>query len=387
MPTTFPLIAAGWRGAVGWANEAGNYGVAPTSTAYNWVGAVQNAKGTADKQPIFVYRMDGSTNYPAYLLKGIKNVDFTITYWPQPLSNSGVLSDLGLLVDDINNIGVNTNSHSFIIKDFDTNATYTITGAIANQVRISGKAGNALEVEVTYWCQNILKGLPTGATFPTDPGIAHPICIPFFFSQENIQIPTGSPQVQTLTFTATITNNLQRVPQFGTDVIRSIPTLLRKADGVLTATFNNLTDFPNEVNVSNIQGTTTSASGTVLTDTNQSFTVNAFIGMTLTYFTGPAAGQKQVILSNTATTITTAAFSPVPTGGGGDAYLVDLDSAPSGLSQQEISLKLGILSLPATTYWLTYTGAVLPKIDLTMPIADLVALDLPWTATGATVHI
>jgi hypothetical protein len=198
-------------------------------------------------------------------------------------------------------------------------------------VRISGKTGGALEVEVTYWCQNIIwgsgdTGLPLGVTFPTDPGIADPTNVPFYFSQESVQIPTATPQVQALTFTGTITNNLQRVPQFNTDVIRSIPTLTRKADGTITATFATMSDVPNESNV-------------------------------------PYA------------------YTAVRT-----TPYVDTETAPSGLAQQAITLKLGYKSSTATTYYLTYTGAVLPKIDLTLPIADLVAVELPWTATGATVH-
>jgi hypothetical protein len=325
MVTTFPLISAGWRAAVGWYPEA-TYGTAVPSVQYYWVGAVQNLKATIDKNPIFVYRMNGNTNFPAYLLKGQRNVDFTITYWPQPLSNTGVLSDLGLLVDDINNIGINTVSHSFVIKDFENGNVYTVTGAVANSVRISGKTGAALEVEITYWCQNILDGLPTGVTFPNDPGIATPVCIPFYFSQESIQVPAGTPKAQALTFTATITNNLQRVPQFGTDVIRSIPTLTRKADGTLTATYDT-------IDVAGSYG----------------FANESKIPYTTAY--------------------------------------ADTETAPSGLSQQEISLKLGTLSLPATNYYLNYTGAVLPKIDLTTPIADLVALSLDWTATNAAVSL
>jgi hypothetical protein len=313
MATTFPLIAAGWRAAVGWYGES-TYGTAPTSVQYKWVGAVQSMKGTIDKQPIFVYRMDGSTDFPAYLLKGIRNVDFTITYWPQ---------DIAIMVDQINQLGLSTVSHSFIIKDFDTGNTYTVTGAIANTVRISGRTGQALEVEVTYWCQNILwgsgnAGLPSGATFSSDPGN-----VPFFFSQESVQIPSATPKPQTLTFTATITNNLQRVPQFNTDVIRSIPTLTRKADGTITATFAAMNDVANESNVP------------------YEFTA-------------------------------------------GTTPYVDTETAPSGLSQQTIRVVLGVNGV--TTYYLDYTGAVLPKIDLTIPIADLVALELPWTATGATVH-
>jgi hypothetical protein len=261
--------------------------------------------------------MDGMTDFPAYLLKGQRNVDFTITYWPQ---------DINLLLDDINNLGLDTNSHSFIIKNFDTGATYTIIGCLPSQVTVSGKTGQALEITLTYWGQNILEGLPTGATFSTDPGN-----VPFYFAQESVQVPTGTPQPQTLTFTGTITNNLKRVPQFGTDVIRSIPTLTRKADGELTATFATLGDYPNETNIF------------------PSATVGA--GNTPPY-------------SN-------------PTG-------VDpSESAASGLSQQEISLLLGVNGV--TSYYLNYTGAVIPKVDLTNPISDLTALVLDWTATGVNV--
>lgn len=314
--TTFPTVASGWRGAVGWYDEA-TYGVAPTSQQYKWVGAAQDLKGTVDKQPIFVYRMDGSTNFPAYLLKGQRKVDFVITYWPQ---------DINLLIDDINNIGTATNSHSFIIQDYDTGATYTVTGCVASQVRVSGKTANALEIQITYQCQNILEGLPTGATFHSDPGN-----VPFFFSQESVQVPAGSPQPQSLTFTGTITNNLKQVPQFGTDVIRSIATLVRTADGELTATFATLSDYPNETNI----------------------------------FPSATVGASN-----------TPPYSN-PTG-------VDpSESAASGLSQQEISLLIGTNG--ATSYYLNFTGAVIPKVDLTTPISDIVAVTLDWTATGANV--
>jgi hypothetical protein len=69
-------------------------------------------------------------------------------------------------------------------------------------------------------------------------------------------------------------------------------------------------------------GTTTSASPTVLTDTNLSLTINALKGAILTYTSGPAAGQSQGIASNTSDTITTGTFSPAPTVGGGDAFSV-----------------------------------------------------------------
>lgn len=314
---------------MGWYPEA-TYGTAVPSVQYHWVGAVQSMKATIDKQPILVYRMDGSTDFPAYLLKGVRNVDFSITYWPQ---------DIALLLDDINNIGLSTVSHTFIIEDFDTTNTYTITGAVANTVTITGKTANALEVTITYWCQNIIwgtgvAGLPVGVTFSADP-----LNTPFFFSQESVQIPSGTPQVQALTFTGTITNNLYRVPQFGTDVIRSVPTLTRKAEGTLTATFASINDVPNERNVP-----------------------YEYTAVRTTPYLDP----EQLLTPPT----------------------------PSGLSQQTIRLILGLQGAGAnypptpavgTVFYLDYAGAVLPKIDLTVPISDLVAVELPWTATNATV--
>lgn len=328
MPTTFPLMAAGWRAAIGWLPEA-QYGFAPTGGNYNWVGAVQEIKATIDKQPLLVYRMDGQTDFPAYILEGQRNVELVITYWPQ---------DISMLLDDINNIGTATVSHSFIIYNYDTQTSYTVTGCIANTVTVNGKTGEALEVKVDYWCQNIMLGFPSGVTFsnlPTDIGV-----VPFYFSEESVQIPSGTPKPQSLTFTGTITNNLQRVYQFGKDYVRTIPTLTRKAEGSLTATFD--------------------AFNTGTFDEGFRFLSNIL----------PTA---QSLGSNNETSYT------------------DIETAASGLSQQEISLLLGAnypsninTNIP-TLYYLNFTGAVLPKIDLDTPIADKVALAINWTATGGNI--
>ena len=337
MATVFPLIAAGWRAAAGWAEE-GQYGFAPATIPYTWVGAIQEIHATIDKQPILVYRMDGMTDFPAYLLEGQRNVELVITYFPQ---------DITLLTDVINNVGTSSAvSHSFVIYNYDTQMAYTITGCIAATVTVNGQAGESLSVVIDYWCQNIMLGFPGGVTtlagwegnggaLPVDPGIADPTNIPFFFRQEDLEIPTGTPKPQTLTFTGTITNNLQRVYQFGKDYVRTIPTLLRKAEGSLTATFDSFT------------------TGTY--DEGYQYAANIL----------PTA---QSVGSNNETTYT------------------DPEAAtPSGLSQQNISLLLGLKSSGPTSYYLNYTGAVLPKIDLDTKITDLVALSLEWTATGAAV--
>jgi hypothetical protein len=281
--------------------------------------------------------MDGSTDFPAYLLKGQRKVDFTITYWPQNIGGLGSGDGTqGILYDMINSLGLNTVAHSFIVKNYDTGATYTITGCIATTVQINGKTGQALEVQVVYQGQNIATNLPVGTNFNSDPGAPY---IPFYFSQESVIFSEDTSPVampQSLTFNATITNNLNQVPQFGTDVLRSIATLTRKADGTLTATFADVDDYPGETNIfPDVQ-----------------------VGATNTPpYSDPTGVDPSEPLSTT----------------------------PTGLNQQTIRLVLGTKGL--TTYYLDYTGAVVPKVDLTNPIADLTAVALDWTATGASVHI
>ena len=305
--TTFPTIGSGWRAAVNWSPEA-VYGEAPTNLAYTWVGAVQSFEGDVDKQPILVYRMDGSTDFPAYILKGQRNVTFTITFWPQ---------DINLLTYCINYVGTSSAaSLSFIIKDYDTGETWTVTGCVANKITVNGKTGTPLSVEVDFNAQNILRGgLPTGATFSSDTGV-----VPFFFSQETVYFNNSTPQPQTLTFQGTITNNLSVVPQFGTDIIRSIVSLTRVAEGQVTATFASLADYYNEGNIP--------------------------------------------------------WYTQYP--------YTDMETDPTGLSPQTIVLLLGVNG--DTNFYLTFSNAKLPEIDLTYPIADLVGVQLPWTAQAVTVQ-
>jgi hypothetical protein len=71
-----------------------------------------------------------------------------------------------------------------------------------------------------------------------------------------------------------------------------------------------------------VTGTTTNATSTVLNDTSETWTTNQYVGYYLEYTSGPAKGQDERIISNTAINITTAAFNPAPTADGGDAFTV-----------------------------------------------------------------
>ena len=70
-------------------------------------------------------------------------------------------------------------------------------------------------------------------------------------------------------------------------------------------------------------GNTVSATSTVLTTSTMSgVTTNSLRGYYLSYTSGPAAGQNELITANTLTTITTAAFSPAPDASTPDAFTV-----------------------------------------------------------------
>ena len=76
------------------------------------------------------------------------------------------------------------------------------------------------------------------------------------------------------------------------------------------------------------------------------------------------------------------------TGSNSETTYTDPEEAASGLSQQCLSLRLGINYVgnlrngTATAFWLNFPGAVLPTIDLDTKITDLVALQLTWESTG-----
>jgi hypothetical protein len=67
--------------------------------------------------------------------------------------------------------------------------------------------------------------------------------------------------------------------------------------------------------------TTTGTNATVMNDTTESWGTNSLIGFSLVYADGPAMGLSEVILSNTATSVTTNAFSIAPDNSG-DTYLI-----------------------------------------------------------------
>ncbi len=78
-------------------------------------------------------------------------------------------------------------------------------------------------------------------------------------------------------------------------------------------------------------GTTTAGTtSTTLTDSALTLIANALVGDTLTYTSGTAAGHSQAITANTATTISTAAFSPGPAGSG-DTFTVGVCSLESNI--------------------------------------------------------
>jgi hypothetical protein len=113
--------------------------------------------------------------------------------------------------------------------------------------------------------------------------------------------------------------------------------------------------------IGHLTGVTTSTSSTVLTDTSLTAPTNWLVNAFLTYTSGPAAGQSLIISANTATTITTGAFSPIPTALGGDSYRIDGDSnvVNTNIPPNQISKNIGTLTLAvedSQPLWTTWTS-------------------------------
>jgi hypothetical protein len=233
----FPLIASGYRALLNYKVET-SYGTAPTSTAYNWYGAVQSWTATEDKKAFLVYRSDGSiaSRYPSYILQGTREIDVEVKYYPQ---------DINVLTDMINNVTgdatTSPKSHTLLFKHFDiqqqgsgTIGEYYATGAVADRITIAGRTGMPLEVTINYMCQDFFESLPSGATFTSvDPGT-----VPFFFKNESLSVG-GGVLARTLEFNETITNNVKRVAQFGQYFIRAEPVQIARAQGTFRVTFQS----------------------------------------------------------------------------------------------------------------------------------------------------
>lgn len=255
------IIATGYRSKVAYQNEtisSGIYGQIPINTTYKWIGAATEVVAHLDQQPIIIYRLDGISRFPSYILQGARQVDLDVTFFPQ---------DITLLNDVIN--FPQSNSHTFGISYTDINQGVTVNGAVANTIRFEGRTGQALATTVSYYAQNISNSSPTGITYPTDPGNN-----PFYFTGESVSF-AGTTMTRVLQFDATVTNNLQRVYQFGQAYVRAIPRLNARIEGTLQVTFADMSDFNNVINMSGstmvinlgVDGTSTTRSLTVSTAT------------------------------------------------------------------------------------------------------------------------
>jgi hypothetical protein len=236
----FPLIAKGYALASQFAIET-SYGTPPTyvgiGNPYKWIGSVQTTTVTEDKKPILVYRSDGTvaSRFPKYILQGAREIDVNITYIPQDIN--ALLSAIGTWSSTL------PNSHTLVFAAQDitqqglgTEGYYYAVGCVANQVTINAKIGQPLSVSIDYYCQDFFEGLPGGLTYSTfqgDTGV-----VPFFFKNESLAI-AGNTLARTLDFQETITNNVERVYQFGQYYLRTAPALLARVQGTFHDTFQS----------------------------------------------------------------------------------------------------------------------------------------------------
>jgi hypothetical protein len=237
------IIATGYTAQVAY-NEETTYGTAPTS-GYKWPGQVTEVTGTLNQNPIVIWRLDGLSRYPQYVLQGPREISVDMTFIPQ---------DVVILQDMIQTSALTTAnqtqypvaSHSVILNYINVNQGFTFAGLRANQVKIDGKAGDALKVTVNYWGQNVTSGIPILPTaYPTDPANT-----PFYFSNESVTL-NGVLAPRVLDFSVTVSNNLERVYQFGQPFIRVLPPKEGNVTGSMTVTFENLNDWSAVYNMSN----------------------------------------------------------------------------------------------------------------------------------------
>lgn len=108
----------------------------------------------------------------------------------------------------------------------------------------------------------------------------------------------------------------------------------RSSFAVLTLTLRNSDNRPiDSISVTNatgwavgsnsVSGVSTGATPTTVLEAPATWTANQFVGEYLEFTSGPAKGQFLQITSNTGNTITTGGpFSPAPSPGGGDSFVV-----------------------------------------------------------------
>lgn len=243
----FPLIAKGWAVASQFAIES-SYGTPPayvgSGNPYKWIGSVQTTTVTEDKKPILVYRSDGtvSSRFPKYILQGARQIDVNITYIPQNVN--ALLSAIGTW----NTTLPSSHTIAFAAEDIaqqgsGTQGLWYATGCIANQVTINAKIGQPLSVSIDYYAQDFFEGLPDSLTyseFQGDTGV-----VPFFFKNESLSI-NSTVLARTLDFQETISNNVERIYQFGQYYVRTAPTLEARVQGTFHETFQS-TDGTNNI--------------------------------------------------------------------------------------------------------------------------------------------
>jgi Phage tail tube protein len=259
------ILATGYSADINYAVEGNNagknslgasgtgYGFASnTITDYKWPGLVSTLTGTLDQKPIIIYRLDGQSRYPQYVLQGGREVELVVEYIPQ---------DNNVLDDMINNVV--TTSHTWVLAYKNSSATFgtstypcfTFFGCRANQIDIKAAAGDKFVATVTYWCQDVTQGLPSCfsslSTFASDTGK-----VPYFFSNESISL-NSVPVTRALTLSMTVAHSLVRVYQFGQPMIRAVPATEGSVTGTMNVTFSTADDF------NHVLGVETSPSGTL----------------------------------------------------------------------------------------------------------------------------
>jgi hypothetical protein len=223
------VIGAGFRTRLGWLPEA-SFNTVPTSATANWFGQVQQIQETLNQNIVEVYRLDGETRYPAYLLQGQRAPSLSIEYYPQDISFlSSLLSGT---------YATPSTSYDVFVDNVDTATGLTWSGLKMASIAIKATMGDPIDVTVSMQGANSSGVVPANISYATD----YASTPPMYFASAAVWF--GSTLVsRVIDFTMTINATVQSVYQYNTPVLQDIVTTTGQALGTMQITWENTNDY------------------------------------------------------------------------------------------------------------------------------------------------
>jgi hypothetical protein len=330
----------------GWAISVGNYSA----------GVPYGCQ--ADVAQVCLDNVVWSSQQQTYYLEGVSPSTISTTlveYWPMvgcDLSNSGTDTtalvasgsphattctgpDPAIVIPIIGSAAIGPSGMTFVCIGDDSHGNLVGLPAPVNPATLTINGGSPITLN-TWITEGVYSAwlLPQGtvvrasdtvtASIPANTWLSNigPVS-PFSGTVDNSLAPTTGSNVVTSSYLDPITLNpsAMKIGYNAPYIGGSVPLFADLTKGS-AGSAGNYAGGGNGPNANpQVSGGCTSATSTTVTDTNSGFGTNALVGAPIFITSGAAAGQKSVVSSNTAHTIT---FSPSisPTPSAGDGYLV-----------------------------------------------------------------